>query len=321
MAGPQRARAAVAGMESSGDVGEEVRFVVLSEDGVAAEDEAADVEVLWRHGRPERRWTEAAIASLPNLEWVHSDFVGVDVLPLDEFRSRGILLTNGAGNYSRPMAEWVLLAMLAAVKRFPTVVRSSDRGVWQLPGTLDELWGKTVLMLGFGTVHQIVAPLAEAMGMEVVATARRPREHLPAGVTRWAQGDEWRRELHRSDFVVVGLPHTPETDRIVDGEVFGRMKEGAWLVNLARGSLVDERALVDALDAGRLGGALLDSFVEEPLPEDHPLWRRPNVIVVPHHSWSSHQVMVRIEDLFRRQLTAWASGEELDNVVDLSAGY
>lgn len=320
VAGPALARSAIARMEESG-LGAQVRFVELEGSGAATPEHASGVEVLWRHGRPERSWTETAIDSLPNLEWVHSDFVGVDVLPLEKLRARGVVLTNGAGNYSRPMAEWVVLAMLSAAKRFPDVVRNSDRGTWALPGTLDELWGKRVLMLGFGTVHQIVAPLAHAMGMEVVATARHPRDQLPPGVDRWAAGQDWRGELPGSDFVVIGLPHTPETEKIVDRSFLGAMKSGAWLINLARGSLVDEAALVQSLDEGPLGGALLDAFVEEPLPQGHPLWGRPNVVVVPHHSWSSRAVADRIRDLFREQLDAWVSGAELRNVVDFSSGY
>jgi phosphoglycerate dehydrogenase-like enzyme len=219
------------------------------------------------------------------------------------------------------MAEWVMLAILAAAKRFPRFVRLSDRGVWDPSPLLNELDGGVVLLLGLGSVNSLVAPMAAAFGMEVRAVSRQARPDLPAGVTRMVAPERWRAELSDVDYVVLGLPLTAATANTIDADALTAMKPTAWLVNVARGALVDEAALVHALDAGQIGGAVLDTFVEEPLPEGHRLWRRENVIVVPHFSWSSPRALRRIEELFAAQLARWLSGTPLANVVDPAAGY
>jgi phosphoglycerate dehydrogenase-like enzyme len=170
-------------------------------------------------------------------------------------------------------------------------------------------------------VNGLVAPMAAGFGMDVRAVSRQARAELPAGVTRMVAADRWRDELADTDYVVLGLPLTPATDKIIDAGALAAMKPTAWLVNVARGALVDEDALVRALDEGRIGGAVLDTFAEEPLPQGHPLWGRENVIVVPHFTWSSPRAVERIEELFADQLARWVSGARLANVVDATAGY
>lgn len=321
VAAPGFARRALERIAGSGKLGVGISMVEMDQDGRPLPGGAQDAEVLWRHGRVTREWGTRALTSLPGLQWAHSDFVGVDGLPLGDLDRRGVLLTNGVGNYSWPMAEWTILAMLSAVKNFPTVVRNSDAGVWELPGTLGELRGKVALLLGLGSVNSLVAPLAAALGVEVRASARQRRDSLPQGVSTMHLADTWRCDLPEVDFLILGLPQTPETERIVNADVLGRLKPGAWLINLARGGLVDEDALVEAVDSGQVGGAVLDAFTEEPLPPSHPLWRRPNVTIVPHHTWSSERVNKRIEDLFADQLLRWVTGEPLANVVDFAVGY
>jgi phosphoglycerate dehydrogenase-like enzyme len=247
--------------------------------------------------------------------------VGADRLPLDELASRGLVLTNGGDNFARPMAEWVMLAVLAAAKHFPEFVRRSDAGRWDpSPALLAELEGAVLLLLGFGAVGRQAAEMARPFGMDVRAVARTPREP-PAGVSRLVTGAAWRDELPQADYVVCAMPLTRQTRGMVDAAALAAMKPTAWLVNVARGALVDEEALVGALDAGRLGGAVLDAFTTEPLPEDHPLWRRPNVVVVPHHTWSSPRAAERAARLFAAELARFAAGQPLQNRVDPDAGY
>jgi phosphoglycerate dehydrogenase-like enzyme len=219
------------------------------------------------------------------------------------------------------MAEWVMLGILSAAKRFPRFVRLSDSGRWDPSPLLSELEGGVLLLVGLGSVNSLVAPMAAAFGMEVRAMARRPRTELPAGVTRMVEQKSWRAELAEADYVVLGLPLTPATANIIDAEALASMKPTAWLINVSRGALVDETALVRALDEGQIGGALLDTFVEEPLPEGHPLWGRENVIVVPHFTWSSPVAVGRVEQLFAEQLARFVAGDALANVVDTAAGY
>jgi phosphoglycerate dehydrogenase-like enzyme len=308
-------------LEADGRLRVPVKLVGLDDDGRADPERAAGVRVLWRRGINPEDWFANALATLPELAWVHSDMVGADRLPLDELAARGLVMTNGGGNFARPMAEWVMLSVLAAAKRFPEFVRRSDAGRWDpSPFFLAELEGAVLLLLGFGEVGRQVAEMARPFGMDVRAVVRTPREP-PPGVTRVVTGPAWRDELPEADYVVLGMPLTRETRGMIDAAALAAMKPTAWLVNVARGALVDERALVDALDAGRLGGALLDAFTTEPLPEGHPLWRRENVVVVPHHTWSSPRSAERAARLFAAELARFAAGQPLENQIDLHAGY
>lgn len=278
------------------------------------------VEGLWCHGRFDAAFVDAALARLPRLRWIHSDFVGVDSFPLATLARRGITLTNGAGNFARPMAEWVMLALLQAAKRFPLYLRRSLSATWDPSDVLDELDGAVLLLLGLGDVNRLVVEMARPFGLRVRAWARRPRP-APDGVERLLTGEAWRDELGEADYVVLGLPLTPETAGLINAEALARFKRGAWLINLARGGLVDEAALVAALDAGQLAGALLDAFATEPLPASSPLWGRDDVIVVPHHTWSSPRVAERMIARFRTELTRVLHGQPPVRPVDYDAGY
>jgi phosphoglycerate dehydrogenase-like enzyme len=177
------------------------------------------------------------------------------------------------------------------------------------------------LLLGFGATNQLVAELAAPFGVEIRAAVRRRREHIPEGVAKLIVGDGWRDELADADWVVLGVPATGATRGMIDAGALAAMREDAWLVNVARGALVDEDALAAALDAGRLGGAVLDAFTTEPLPTASPLWGRENVVVVPHHTWSSPASYRRMEDLFAAQLSRWMRAEPMHNVIDPETGY
>jgi phosphoglycerate dehydrogenase-like enzyme len=293
-------------------------------DGPSPDGGLRAVDVLWRRQSDRTHWAVSAMDALPELRWVHSDPVGVDRLPLTALAGRQVTVTNGRGTFSRAMAEWALLAMLSAVKRFPDFVRRSDAGEWDPAPTLGELVGARVLILGFGSVGQEIARLLVPFDVRVTAVHHRsrtvPRDDL-AHVRLLRDPEDWQAEVPRADFVVLALPLTDATRNVVDRGFLGRMKPTSWLINLARGALVEEAALVDALDAGQIGGAVLDAFQVEPLPRDNPLWGRRNVVVLPHHTWSSDRVAHRAADLFVAQLSRWCSGLPLDHVVDVGAGY
>lgn len=311
---------ALAGLAQRGRLKVPVRAVLL-EPGEGAGGDTGGVRVLWRHKRASTRWVRYAIDALPDLAWLHSDFVGIDSLPVADLARRGVIVTNGSGNYSRPMAEWVLLAMLAAAKHLPQFVRQSDAGIWDPDHQLDELEGSVALFLGLGSVGSLAAPMAAAMGVEVRGVTRSPRTTVPPGLASMVASKDWRSHLPEADFVVCALPLTPDTSGMIDAEALSAMKPTAWLINVARGELIDEAALASALDRGEIGGAILDTFVEEPLPPTHPLWGRPNVVVIPHHTWSSPRVGQRMDELFATLFLAWVEGQPLSNQVDLVAGY
>ncbi len=303
----------------------QIDFVEIDEHGAVLPEyagKAPEAEMLWCHGRFAGSWVMSAIDALPGLDWVHSDFVGVDALTLGTFVQRSIVITNGGNNFSRPMAEYIVLGMLASAKQFPFFVRNSDAGKWDTSRELSELEGAKLLLLGLGSVNSLVAKMCKGFGMDVVAWTRTEHSSLAEGVSRHVFGNEWLKEITDADYVVVGVPLTAHTRGLIDKAVLLEVaKPDLTLINLARGAIIDQVGLLEALDSGRLRYVLLDAYLSEPLPPESPLWKRPNVTVLPHHSWSSPRVMARSVELMGSQLHRWLSDLPLLDPVDLSAGY
>lgn len=319
VAAPPWAADAMAAIDASGTVPARVRHVVV-DPRVPEMGDMQGIRVLWRyHLRPPQ--LRRVIENMADLAWVHSDYVGIDGIPVDLLAERGIVLSNGAGISAGPMAEWVVLSLLLAAKQLPRFVRQSDAGTWEIGDALAELDRSVVLMLGLGAVGTRAAELLEPFGAEIRGCTRRSRHERPRGVTKLVVGEEWRGEIADADYVVCMLPLTPQTTGVLDRAAFASMKPGAWLVNVSRGAVVDETALLEALDSGRLGGAVLDAHTVEPLPAGHPLWGRPNVLVLPHVTWSSSHTFEDFTWRFAEQLRRFAGGQAPAHLVDLAAGY
>jgi phosphoglycerate dehydrogenase-like enzyme len=255
----------------------------------------------------------------PGLRWLHSPSAGVETWPIDEIRQRRIVLTNAAGVFAIPIAEWVVTAMLMIVKRAHAMHDAQREQRWANDLSLDELCGKTLLILGTGGIGREVARRAAAFDMRIWGSNRSgtPVEHIERVVT----GDGWRDLLPETDFVVSTLPLTDETRDLIGAAELRLMKPSACLINIGRGATVDEPALLEALRAGTIGGAAIDAWVKEPLPADHPAWTTPNLIIWPHRSGSSPENTRRGLELFAQNAQRFVRGEELLNVVDLDAGY
>lgn len=253
------------------------------------------------------------------LRWLHYSSTGVEHMPLGEFHERGVTLTNGAGLYATPIAEHVIMCMLAARLNLLGLVRAQAAETWAPEiESEQELNGSVALILGYGALGRAVGARARALGVTVLGARRRSGSPWEEGVS---SGDTWREHLPEADFVVLALPATPETRGIVGERELAAMKAGAWLINVARGTLVDEAALLEALSTGHLGGAALDAFQTEPLPPAHPFWALPNVILSPHSSWRSSRLEEREVALFSDNLRRFIDRDALQNVVDLDAGY
>ena len=298
------------------------RLVTLSREGLA-DGPVDDVEVLL-HGFLAADAFERLLVHAPSLRWVHSAAAGVERLLTPAARARGLAITNARGVFSRPIAEYVLLMMLAVSRRLPQLLELQAERTWQ-PLEARELRDVTLGIVGFGSIGRAVAELAAPFGPRVIATRRDPSPRpgepaLPAGVD--LRGPEAFGDLlATSDFVVLALPLTVETEDLVDDRALALMKRTAWLINVARGRLIVERALLRALAEGRLGGAVLDAFRDEPLPATSPFYDLPNVILTPHTAWSSGRVLDRSVELFAENLRRFAAGEPLLNSVDARAGY
>jgi phosphoglycerate dehydrogenase-like enzyme len=276
----------------------------------------AAAEVLWLDFfRPPQ--IESVLREAERLRWVFIRGAGVDRQPLPLYRERGVVLTNGSGLAAGPIAESLVLAMLAAAKGFPDLVRAQDRCEWlPRPPAFGELKDTRALVLGYGDIGRAAAARLIGFGVEVVGVRRQPSEE--PGVLG---PDEWRRRLPEFDWVLVTVASIAANRHLVGAPELAAMKAGAWLLNVTRGWVVDQAALLEALRAGRIGGAYLDVTDPEPLPADSELWRLPNVIVTPHSSWASERFAERSADLFLDNLGRYLAGSPLRNVVDLHVGY
>lgn len=213
------------------------------------------------------------------LRWVHALGTGVDGIADSPALAKHVIVSSTRGIHGVPMSEMTIMLMLALGRDLPRTIRAQDRAAWERwPARL--LDGKTVGILGVGLIAEHLAPLCKAFGMTVVGISRSARK-VP-GIDRLCSREQLRREVADMDYLVVLVPYTPETRNMVDAGIFAAMKPDAYLVNVARGGVVDEDALIEALNTGAIAGAALDTFVDEPLPADHPLWRTPNTIITPH---------------------------------------
>jgi phosphoglycerate dehydrogenase-like enzyme len=299
------------------------RVVPISGEGLVHDETDSALSaarVLLRGGLP-ASVLDHLIGRAPRLEWIHSFSAGIDRVATPVVRSRGLIVTNARGVFSRPIAEYVVMMCLAIARRLPQLLELQRERTWQpLRGT--ELSGTTVGIVGYGSIGSEVARLLAPFEPRIIATRRRPERgagDLPQ--VELLGLDRLEELLRAADIVVVAAPLTDETAGLIGAPQLQEMREHAWLINIARGRLIDELALRRALEAGWIGGAVLDVFNEEPLPPDSSLYSTPNLIITPHTSWSSDRVVERSLRLFVENLQRFARGEPLENVVDLEAGY
>jgi len=279
---------------------------------------ASDADLIWLtfHAH-DNHDLDRVLAAGTRLRWVHTTMTGVDFLDLKALARRGVMLTNGAGIPAEPIAEHVIMCMLAANRGLSELVLAQSRQAWIKPNSEPrELAGCQALVIGYGHLGRAIAAKARALGVEVVGV-RRTQSSEPGVVA----GDEWRGSLATADFVVLCVPLTDQTRHLIAATELAAMKPGAWLINVGRGGLVDEDALVESLHAGAIGGAAIDVVEHEPLPPDHPLWSAPRLLITPHVSWVSNRTDERAVELFTRRLRQFVDDPATMPVVDAALGY
>ena len=301
------------------------------------------------NGRWPENWTTDAeiyyaqgavppLAQAPNLQWVQTHYAGIDSLENSDLWQSEVMITTASGVHAANMAQYALTQILLWAHRVPnwfdykkTKTWSKNRWDMFVP---QELNGKTLGILGYGSIGRQLARLAKPFGLKILVTKRDARQLADTGYVEPGQGDPegtlpdriYPSEATRSmvaecDYVVITLPFTERTHHLFDEELFKAMKPTAFLVNVGRGPIIKETALVRGLKKGWLAGAGLDVFEEEPLPEDSPLWQLENVILTPHISGFTPHYDERATDIFAENLRRYLSGEPLLNQVDRAHGY
>ncbi len=267
-----------------------------------------------------------AFRAAENLRWVHSGAAGVSGTLYPEMRASDVVLTNSAGLHAEPMAEHALAMALHFARGLDVAERARAERRWAhgdlagSGGPLRVLAGCRLGVLGYGGVGSAVGRRAAALGMRVLGLRRTPAE-APAEVERMLVPDELDRLLRESDVLVVALPETDATRDLLGAPELALLGEEGVLINLSRGAVVDEEALVSALGAGRIRGAGLDVFREEPLPADHPLWEMENVLITPHVAGVSGRFWERETGLLLENVERYLNGRPLRNRVDKERGY
>lgn len=252
----------------------------------------------------------------PNLKWVQACGAGVGQLQTGGLEKIGAVLTTAAGVASGPIAEFVLARILGAWKLFPALEKLQQAQDWT-PTYGRNLAGSTIGIVGFGAIGAAVAIRAKALGMRVLANRRTPGAHHPA-VDQFMPADALHALLAECDAVVLSAPETPETRNMFNAAAFAAMKKGAYFCNVARGSLVDEPALIAALNSGHLSAASIDVAATEPLPPGDPLWTAPNLAISPHSAASIEKYFQNIWQLFRENMQRYLDGEALVNLISPS---
>ncbi|MEE8370037.1 MAG: D-2-hydroxyacid dehydrogenase [Dehalococcoidia bacterium] len=265
---------------------------------------------------------EDILTRAPGLRWIQLTSAGVDRMLDNPLLRAGVTVTTVSGIHAVPIGEYVLGAMLAFAKGLPRAARAQAERRWQ-PYPAEELLGKTVGIIGLGAIGGKVAELARALGMRVLAVRRtaKARETGVSGVDELMPAAELPYLLSESDYVVVSVPLTPESRGMIGERELRSMRPSAVIINIARGAIIDEAALVRALKESWLAGAALDVFEQEPLPAESELWGLENVIVTPHVSGGTPRYMELAMGVFSENLRRYLAGEPLRNVVDVERGY
>lgn len=301
----------------------------------AIREAAGELEVVYKGGA-DGRLDEVEVAlenrkllpDLPNLRWFQQWGAGADwLMQHPELAKNDFVLTNVSGVHAVPISEHILAYLLAFARGLPRAVRNQAAVVWQrgadwpetAPG-LSELAGKTMLLLGVGAIGERTAKLAKGLELRVVGVRRNP-ERAAGYVDEMVGLNGLHDALPDADFVVLTLPLTKDTHHLIGETELRAMKDTAVLVNIGRGGLIDEQALVRALQEGRIAGAGLDVFETEPLPETSPLWGMDNVIVTPHTAGDTPHYDERALAIFLDNLRRYRAGEPLTHVVDKELGY
>jgi len=303
----------VENMEEIKALGYEV--IIKEEKELYFTEELKDVEVLVCYNP----FNTLDITKFPCLKWIQLSSIGIDQVPIEVIKDRDIILTNNKGGYSIPIGEWIVLKILEMYKNSRSFYQKQTEKKWKLDTSLLEIYGKTIGFIGTGSIASEAAKRLKGFGVNILGLNTKGTQTMH--FDQCYSIDKIKEMVGLCDSIVISIPHTPKTHYLIDKELFKEMKDGVYLVNIARGSIIDEKIMIENLNNGKIKCAALDVFENEPLDESSPLWDMENVIITPHNSWISEMRNERRFNIIYENLKKYISGENLENVVDLHKGY
>ena len=290
-------------------------LIYVNEKEISYTDEISNVDVLSCYNP----FDNLDISNLKQLKWIQLGSIGIDQLPKQKIREQDIIVTNNRSGYSIPMGEWIVMEILGLLKNRKAFYYKQSEKQWQLDTKILELYNKTVCFVGTGSIASEAAKRLQGFDANIIGinTSGRKVEYFNSCYSI----KELDFALSQADVVVLSIPYTKETHHLINENNISSLRKGACLINIARGSIVKESALIEALRKGNIRGAALDVFEEEPLPKDSPLWEMDNVIITPHNSWISEMRNERRYEIIYENLKRFITGERLMNIVDIDKGY
>lgn len=289
--------------------------LIVRENEITNSDEVNDSDILVCYNP----FGRLDISKMNRLKWIQLSSAGIDQIPMNIVRDRGIKVTNNRGGYSIPIGEWIVMKILEMLKKSYSMYRNQQMKRWKMDTSLLELYGKRIGFIGTGSIAAEAAKRLQGFEAEILGVNTEGKDTLY--FNKCFSTEKIDDMLGLCDIVVVTIPYTQKTHHMIDEDRFNAMKDGVFFINIARGSIIDEKALISNIKSGRIRAAALDVFEEEPLNQDNPLWGFDNVIVTPHNSWVSEGMNERRFKLIYENLRRYSVNEELINLIDLNRGY
>jgi phosphoglycerate dehydrogenase-like enzyme len=290
-------------------------IIYVNENEVSNSEEVSDIDALVCYNPFEK----LDISQLKQLKWIQLSSIGIDQVPKQKVKDNSIIVTNNRSGYSIPMGEWIVMKILELLKNSKELYHKQSERKWQMDTSILELYNKTVCFVGTGSIASEAAKRLQGFDVNIIGinTTGRKLDYF----NNCYPMAELNHVLAQSDVVVLSIPSTKDTHHLINEDTLSLFKKGACLINISRGNVIKESALIEALNTGSLRGAALDVFETEPLPEDSPLWGLDNIIITPHNSWISEMRNERRYNIIYNNLKRYINGEKLMNIIDIEKGY
>ncbi len=289
--------------------------IVAKEKELEINEDNKDIDVLVTVGA----FDYVDIDKFENLKLIQLLTTGVNQVPKEKVINSDLILANNKLGFNIPIGEWIVLSVLQLAKQSKKFFKQQDNKEWKMDWQLSEIYNKTIGFLGTGDIAKEASKRLQGFGVNIVGinSTGNPTEYFEKTYSL----DNMNEVLGSFDYLVVALPYTKDTHQLVNREFIDKLKDGVSIVNIARGTIIDEKEMIKSLESGKIASAALDVFEIEPLPADNPLWEMENVIVTPHNSWSSEVHDERRFDITYENLKRFINGEEIINIIDLERGY